>query len=144
MNEEATGLEPIMSKRTIARHDFLEDRLGGIANMLTDSNQPFDAVIDFSICEGRQRSMQESEIQRDRAEVAREPESQSPIDEALSSGHPQSTKGLRQAMGVVARLSMQHHGWKETGKTNSLWVFEHRWPHRRDRAEGRNHRLQGN
>ena len=115
--------------------------------MLNDPEQPFDTVLDFSICEGREQRMQESEIHHDRAplaEVVREPESESPIDDSLSSNHPQSTKRLRQALGVVARLSMEHHGWKETGKRSSLWVFEHRWPHLRDRAEGRNHRLQSN
>ena len=112
--------------------------------MLTDFNQPFDTVFDFSICEGRQRRVQESEIHHDRAEAVREPESQAPIDDSFSSNHPQSTKRLRQAMGVVAQMSLEHHGWKKTGKRSSLWVFEHRWPHLRDRAEGRNHRLESN
>ena len=115
--------------------------------MLNDSEQPFDTVIDLSICEGRQRRMQESEIHHDRAplaEVVREPESQAPIDDSLSSNHPQSTKRLRQALGVATRMSMEHHGWKKTGKRSSLWVFEHRWPHLRDRAEGRNHLLRSN
>jgi hypothetical protein len=148
MSEEPTGLEPKMLESTITRHNSLQDRQGRtIADVLNQPEQPFDTVLDFSICEGRERRMQESEIRHDRAplaEVVREPESQSPIDDALSSNHPQSTKRLRQAMGVVARLGMEHHGWKETGKTSSLWVFEHRWPHLRDHAEGRNHRLQSN
>ena len=137
-----------MPKPTITRHDFLQDRQGRtFADVLTDSEQPFDTVIDFSICEGRQRRMQESEIHHDRAplaEVVQEPESQSSIDDSLSSDHPQSTKRLRQAVGVAVHMSMEHHGWKKTGKTSSLWVFEHRWPHLRDRAEGRNHRLESN
>jgi hypothetical protein len=137
-----------MHKVILTRHDFLQNRQGStFADVLTDREQPFDVVIDFSICEGRQRRMQESEIHHDRAplaEVVREPESQTPINDFFSSSHPQSTKRLRQALGVVARMSMEHHGWKETGKRSSLWVFEHRWPHLRDRAEGRNHRLQSN
>jgi hypothetical protein len=129
---------------TITRHDPLQDRQGRISAILTDSEQPLDTVLDFSICEGREQRMQESEIHHDRpplAEVVREAESQSSVDAPLASNHPQSTKRLRQAMGVVARLGMEHHGWKETGKSSSLWVFEHRWPHLRDRAEGRNHLL---
>lgn len=138
-----------MSKLTITtRPDFLQDLQARIsADLLTDSEEPLDAVVDFSICEGRQRGMQESEIHQDRAplaEAVREPESESPIDALLSLNHPQSTKRLRQAMGVAAHVSLERHGWKKTGKTSSFWAFEHRWPHQRDRAEGRNHRLQSN
>jgi hypothetical protein len=137
-----------MRKPTIARHDSLQDRQSSaFADVLNDSGRPSDAVIDLSICEGRQRRVQESEIYHDRtplAEVVQEPESRSPVDDSLSSYHPQSTKRLRQALGVVARMSMEHHGWKETGKGSSLWVFERRCPHLRDRAEGRNHRLPSN
>ena len=137
-----------MRKPTISRHDFLQDRQGRtFADVLNDPEPPFDAVIDFSICEGRQRGMQESEIHHDRAplaEVVQEAESQSPIDDLFSSNHPQITKRLRQALGVATRSSMEHHGWKETGKRSSLWVFERRCRHRRDRAEGRNHRPPSN
>lgn len=58
-------------------------------------------------------------------------------------GHPLGTKRSRQAMDVTTRVSMKHHGWRQTGTKSSLWAFEHRWPHRRDHAEGRNHRLPG-
>ena len=54
----------------------------------------------------------------------------------------QNNKRLRQAAGVAVHMSLEHHGWKKTGKKNSLWAFEHRWPHLRDHAEGRNHRLE--
>jgi hypothetical protein len=133
-----------MRKPTITPHEFPQDRQGSaFADVLNDSEQPSEAAIDFSICEGRQRRMQDCEIHHDRAplaEVVREPESQSPIDDLFSSNHPQITKRLRQALGVATRSSMEHHGWKETGKRSSLWVFERRCPHVRDRAEGRNHR----
>jgi hypothetical protein len=84
-----------------------------------------DAILDFFICGGRQRPMLDSET--------------IPVAE-----HPHGTKRSRQAVGVAARLSMEHHGWKQTGTTSSLWAFEHRWPHLRDHAEGRNHRLPSN
>ena len=54
---------------------------------------------------------------------------------------PHGTKRSRQAVGVATCLSMKHHGWKQTGERSSLWAFERRWPHLRDHAEGRNHRL---
>lgn len=137
-----------MTTSTLTRYHLLQDRRTRMsAGLLTDSEQPLDAVMDFSICEGRQPGMQESAIHQDRpplAEAAREPESLSPIDDPLASNHPQSTKQLRQALGVAAHVSLEYHGWKKTGKTSSFWTFEHRWPHQRDRAEGRNHRLQSN
>jgi hypothetical protein len=54
---------------------------------------------------------------------------------------PYGTKRSRLAVDVATQLSLGGHGWKETGKRSPLWVFERRCPHRRDRAEGRNHRL---
>lgn len=60
----------------------------------------------------------------------------------LLAKYPHGTKRSRQAMGVATGLRMEHHGWKQTGKKSSLWAFEHRWAHRRDRAEGRNHGIQ--
>jgi hypothetical protein len=77
------------------------------------------------------------------AGVVEECGTQPPIDDILTSKHPHGTKRSRQAVVVSTRLRMKRHGWKQTGETSSLWVFEHRWPHLRDRAEGRNHRLQG-
>ena len=55
----------------------------------------------------------------------------------------QHTKQPRKAMDVATQLSLGHHGWKQTGEIDSLRVFEHRWPHLKDRAEGRNHGVQG-
>jgi hypothetical protein len=69
--------------------------------------------------------MLESEIHHDRAPLAgvvRELESQPAIDEFLSSKHPQRTKRLRQAVGVVVRMIMERLGWKKTGRKGSLGV----------------------
>jgi hypothetical protein len=85
-----------------------------------------DAVVDFFICGGRKRLMQDCETH----------EEQIPLAE-----HPHSTKQSRQAVDGAARLSLEHHGWKQTGEKSPLWAFERRWAHRRDRAEGRNHCL---
>jgi hypothetical protein len=54
------------------------------------------------------------------AGVVRELESQPSIDEFLSFQHPRRTKRLRQAIGVVVRMTMERRGWKKTGKKGSL------------------------
>jgi hypothetical protein len=115
-----------MARIVIAREDFLQDRQGRtFADVLNDPEQPFDAVLAFFSSEDRQRRMQESEIHHDRAPLAgvvRELESQPAIDSFLSSKHPQRTKRLRQAVGVVVRMVMERLGWKKTGKKGSLGV----------------------
>jgi hypothetical protein len=101
-----------MSKLTAIRHAFRQN-----------------SVLDFFICGGRQRSMQDSETH----------DKQIPLAE-----NPHGTKRSRQAVGVATHLSMEHHGFKQTGSKSCLWAFEHRWARRRDRAAGRNHRLPSN
>jgi len=136
-----------MPKLTTTRHDDLQNRQGKtVADMLNDSKQPFDALFDFSICEGRKRPMPAFETHQERiplAEVVRDSEAQPPIEDFFSLEATHGTKRSRQAVAVATRLSMERHGWKQTGERSSLWVFEHRSPHRRDHTEGRNHRLQG-
>jgi hypothetical protein len=113
-----------MSAVTITRHDFLHDRQGRtFADVLSDSEQPFDEVLEFFNNEDRQRRMEEAEIHHDRpalAGVVRELESQPSIDDFLSSKHPRRTKRLRQAAGVVVRMIMERLGWKKTGRKGSL------------------------
>jgi hypothetical protein len=115
-----------MAGIVITRQDFLQDRQGRtFADVLNDAEQPFDAVLAILSDEQRQRRMQESEMHHDRAPLAgvvRELESQPPIDNFLSSKHPQRTKRLRQAVGVVVRMIMERLGWKKTGKKGSLGV----------------------
>lgn len=115
-----------MAGVVITRQDFLRDRQGRtFADVLNDSEHPFDVVLAFLSDEERQRRMQESEIHHDRAPLAgvvRELESQPLIDVFLSSKHPQRTKRLRQAVGVVVRMIMERLGWKKTGKKGSLGV----------------------
>jgi hypothetical protein len=115
-----------MPRVTITRRDFVQDRQGRtFADVLDDSEQPLDAVLEFFNDEARQRRMEESEIHHDRpplAGVVRELESQPPIDAFLSSQHPHRTKRLRQAVGVVVRMIMERLGWTKTGKKGSLGV----------------------
>jgi hypothetical protein len=118
-----------MPKLTTTRHDSIQDRQRKtLADVLNDSRQPFDALRDFFLCGGRQLRIQDSEIRH----------------EQILSKHPYSTKRSRRAADGATGLRLEHHGWKQTGTKNSLWAFEHRWPHRRDHAEGRNHRLPNN
>ena len=115
-----------MSIVAITRQEFLSDRQGRtFADVLNDSEQPFDAVLDFFNDADRQRRMEESELHHDRpplAGVVRELESQPSVDEFLSSKHPRRTKRLRQAIGVVVRMIMGRRGWKKSGKKGSLGV----------------------
>jgi len=110
----------------ITRDDFLQDRQGRtFADVLNDPEQPFADVLEFFNDEARQRRMEESELHHDRpalAGVVRELEAQPSIDSFLSSQHPQRTKRLRQAVGVVVRMIMDRLGWKKTGKKGSLGV----------------------
>jgi hypothetical protein len=111
---------------TITREDFLADRQGRtFADVLDDTEQPFDAVLEFFSHEDRQRRMEEAETHHDRpplAGVVRELESLPAIDEFLCTKHPRRTKRLRQAIGVVVRIIMERLGWKKTGRKGSLGV----------------------
>lgn len=115
-----------MPKVTISRQDLLHDRQGRtFADVLNDTEQPVDELLDFFNDETRQRRMEESELHHDRAPLAgvvRELESRPAIDEFLASQHPRRTKRLRQAVGVVVRMIMDRLGWKKTGKKGSLGV----------------------
>jgi hypothetical protein len=137
-----------MPKLNTTRHDLFQDGHGRMfADLLNDSVQPSDAVLDFFICGDGERPMPDSETHYEpipSAGVVQELEAQPPVDDLFSSKHPQSTKQSRQAMGVVTDLSMERHGWKQTGKKSYLWAFERRCAHLRDRSEGRNHRLPSN
>ena len=115
-----------MAAIVITRESFLQDRHGRtFADVVNDSGRLFDAVLTFFGDEQRQRRMQESEIHHDRAPLAgvvRELEAQPTIDNFLSSKHPQRTKRLRQAVGVLVRMIMERLGWRKTGKKGSLGV----------------------
>lgn len=115
-----------MAKVIIRREDFQQDRQGRtFADVLGDSQQPFDEVLAFFNDQDRQRRMEESELHHNRpplAGVVRELEAQSDIDRFLGSQHPRRTKRLRQAVGVVVRMIMERRGWRTTGKKGSLGV----------------------
>ena len=115
-----------MSKASITREDFLDDRQGRtFADVVKDTEQPFEEVLAFFSDESRQRRMEEAELHHDRAPLAgvvRELESVPIIDQFLSGIHSQRTQRFRQAIGVLVRIVMQRRGWKKTGKKGSLGV----------------------
>jgi hypothetical protein len=135
-----TGLEHTMPKLNQEHQDVFAD-------VLNDSQRPLDAELDFFISEDRKRPTQDSETPHEPIPLAgavSESEAQLPVDDLFSLEHPHGTKLSRQAVGVAAHLGMEHHGGKQTGTRTSPWSFEHRSPHRRDHAEGRNHCLPSN
>ena len=115
-----------MPTATITAAEFIKDRQGRtFADVVNDNDQPFGDVLSFFSDEGRQRRMEESEIHHDRpplAGVVRELESLAEIDQFLAAMHPQRSKRLRQAIGVVVRMVMERRGWKKTGRKGSLGV----------------------
>jgi len=117
---------PMTRDVRITRNKFLEDRQGRtFADVLDDSEQPFDDVLAFFDDGERQRRMEDAEIHHDRAAlsgVVRELEAQPAVDRFLASKDPRRTKRLRQAVGVVVRIIMEQRGWRKTGKKGSLGV----------------------
>ncbi len=115
-----------MPKARVTRDDFLRDRQGTtFADVVNDSEQPFDIVLEFFNDGDRQRRMEESELHHDRAPLAgvvRELESQAAIDRFLAGVHPRRSTRLRQAIGVLVRMIMELRGWHKTGRKGSLGV----------------------
>ena len=134
-----------MPKLNTTCHDSLQDRQAkSIAEILNESQQSFETVLDFSICGGQHHAIHDSVAPPERtppAAAVQASEADPAIDEFFSLKPPHGSKRSRQAVKVATHLSMEHHGSKQASTNGSPWVFEHRWPHRRDRAEGRNHRL---
>jgi len=110
----------------ITRQEFLEDRQGRtFADVVSNSQKPFDEMLAFFSNAERQQRMEDSEIHHDRpplAGVVRELESQEGIDQFLAADHPRVTSRFRQAVGVVVRMIMERRGWKKTGRKGSLGV----------------------
>jgi hypothetical protein len=134
-----------MPKLNTSRQDSLQDRQPkSIAEILNGSQQSFETVLDFSICGGGRHAIHDADALPERAAsaaVVQASEADPAIDEFFSLKPPHGSKRSRKAVKVATHLSIEHHGSKETSTNGSPWVFEHRWPHRRDRAEGRNHRI---
>ena len=111
---------------SISRDVFLADRQGRtFADVVTGSERPFSAALEFFNNEDRQRRMEESEIHHDRAPLAgvvRELESLPAVNRFLGRIHPRRSQRFRQAIGVLIRMIMEGRGWKKTGKKGSLGV----------------------
>ena len=110
----------------ITRETFLQDSQGRtFADVLNDSEQPFDVLLEFFNREDCQRRMEESEIHHDRpamAGVVRELELLPEVDQFLGEVHGHKTKRFRQAVGVLVRMIMEARGWQKTGRKGSLGV----------------------
>lgn len=115
-----------MKKSRVTRNDFLNDSQGKtFADVVNDSEQPFDEVLAFFDDSDRQRRMEESELHHDRsplAGVVRELEAEPAIDGFLSEVHTRKSTRLRQAIGVLVRMIMEARGWQKTGRKGSLGV----------------------
>jgi hypothetical protein len=124
----------------ISREEFLEDRQGRkFADVLNDSEQPFDEVLEFFNGEDQQRRMEESETHHDRAPMAgvvRELESQPATNQFLATKHPRRSQRLRQAIGVLVRMIMERGKWRKTGKKGSLGVRSTAAPRRPNHNTG--------
>jgi hypothetical protein len=111
---------------SITREDFLADRQGRtFVDVVTGSERPFAAALDFFNEDDRQRRMEESEIHHDRAPLAgvvRELESLPAVNRFLGRIHPRRSQRFRQAIGVLIRMIMEQRGWEKTGKKGSLGV----------------------
>lgn len=111
---------------SITADEFLADRQGRtFADVVSGSERPFVAAIEFFNDENRQRRMEESEIHHDRAPLAgvvRELESLPAINRFLGRIHPRRSQRFRQAIGVLIRMIMERRGWQKTGKKGSLGV----------------------
>ncbi len=115
-----------MQSLKIDREIFQTDTQGRtFTDVITDPEQPLDAVLTFFSDPDRQRRMEESEIHHDRsplAGVVRELEAQPEINAFLSVVHVNRSKRLRQAIGVIVRMIMETRGWKKTGRKGSMGV----------------------
>ena len=115
-----------MPKARLTREDFLEDRQGRtFADVVNDTEQPFNIVLEFFSDADRQRRMEEAELHHDRPPVAgvvRELEAQDAIDQFLAGVHVRRNTRFRQAIGVLVRMIMERRGWKKTGRKGSLGV----------------------
>ena len=115
-----------MKSHVITREVFEADAQGRtFTDVITDPEQPLDAVLNFFSDSNRQRRMEESEIHHDRsplAGVVRELEAEPEINAFLSVVHANRSKRLRQAIGVIVRMIMESRGWKKTGRKGSMGV----------------------
>jgi hypothetical protein len=115
-----------MAKVRVTRDEFLADRQGKtFADVVNDSQQPFDTVLEFFGDADRQRRMEESELHHDRAPLAgvvRELEALPAIDKFLAGAQVTRNTRFRQSVGVLVRMIMERRGWKKTGRKGSLGV----------------------
>ena len=110
----------------ITREQFLSYRHGNtFADVLNDASIPFDAVLAFFNDAQRQQRMEDAEIHHDRAPLAgvvRELEAVPVLGRCFETLDRRRGARLRQAIGVLVRMIMEHRGWRTTGRKGSLGV----------------------
>jgi hypothetical protein len=115
-----------LTKTNISRNQFLNDSQGKtFADIVNDSEMPFEAVLTFFNDTDRQRRMEESELHHDRsplAGVVRELEALPELDRFMSDPNSRGNMRFRQAIGVLVRVIMESRGWQKTGRKGSLGV----------------------
>jgi len=106
--------------------EFAQDNQGRrFADVIADTRIPFRPILEFFEDSNRQRRLVESELHHDRpalAGVIRELEARPDVDQFFRSNDGHLTTRFRQAVGVIVRLIMEHHGWRTTGRKGSLGV----------------------
>ena len=115
-----------MAKVRVSKQIYLQDSQGKtFADVVNDTKQPFDFVLEFFDDSDRQRRMEESELHHDRAPLAgviRELEAQPVINRFLGVAEVRRNTRFRQAIGVLVRIIMERKGWRKTGRKGSLGV----------------------
>jgi hypothetical protein len=110
-----------MSKPSSRRPVLSKDRQAKpLETLRNESEQPRNSALHMSLSQGRRDRLQDS-----------------PLD------HAHDAKQSGRALRVIARLRSQGHRTKPNSEDTSPWMLEHRWPHMRDRAAGRNHGVDG-
>jgi hypothetical protein len=93
------------------------------ADVINDPRINFAAVLDFFDDPKRQQRMIDSEEHHERpalAGVIKDLERQPDVANFLANNDSHETTRFRQAVGVIVRIVMEHHGWKTTGRKGSL------------------------
>ena len=105
---------------------FAADNQGRrFADVANDPRLRFSDILDFFDDPARQQRMIDSELHHDRpplAGVIRELETGADVHGFFLANEASATTRFRQAVGVVVRIVMEHHGWHKTGRKGSLGV----------------------
>jgi hypothetical protein len=110
--------------KTITTADFLADTTGRrFADVLNDPRVPVEAMFTFFGLDDTRRRMRDAEMFHGSpalAGVVREFERFPEVDHFFRSNDGHTTRRVRQAIGVLVRMTMEASGWKATGRKGTL------------------------